>query len=183
MKQTWNILAICGSLRDNSSNSILVKFLSTLMPSNVFYSIYQGLGTLPHFDDSGDGGPWVAEFRQQVSEADGIIICSPEYAFGVPGSLKNALDWTVGSGEFVNKPVVLITAATGGEKAHAALLNTLSAISAQIPENGALLVPFIRSKLNEKSEVADAPLISSLKEIIDVLVHTVKKKWSENQFA
>src|SRR5690349_20688970 len=104
MNQPIKILAISGSLRANSSNSIVVRFLSTLMPSNISYSIYGGLGSLPHFNDSEEAAPAVIEFRKRVAEADGIIICSPEYAFGVPGSLKNAIDWTVGSGEFVNKP-------------------------------------------------------------------------------
>jgi chromate reductase len=183
MNEKINILAICGSLRENSSNSILVKFLSTLMPADVSYSIYKDLGTLPHFNDGGDAGPIVNDFRKQIAEADGVIICSPEYAYGVPGSLKNAIDWTVGSGEFVDKPLVLITAATGGEKAHAAFLNILTAISVKVPENGTLLVPFIRSKLNEKSEVADTALIGSLKEIVEVLAKEIKKTRNRNTVA
>src|SRR6058998_59834 len=107
MVQTKRILAICGSLRQNASNSIVIRFLSSLLPPGYSYSIYDGLGRLPHFDDIGDGGKEVAEFRAQVAEADGVIICSPEYAYGVPGTLKNAIDWTVGTGEFVNKPLVL----------------------------------------------------------------------------
>lgn len=177
--KTVSILAISGSLRSNSSNSIIVRFLSTLMPAHVSYSIYQGLGALPHFNDSVDGGQAVADLRRQVAEADGVIICSPEYAFGVPGSFKNAIDWTVGSGEFVNKPLVLITAATGGEKAHAALLNILTAISARVPADGTLLVPFVRSKLNEKNEVADAVLIKSLENIIRALLGAIDEMRKE----
>jgi chromate reductase len=176
LKRPVRIFAICGSLRENSSNNILIRFLSTLLPPGVSYSIYHGLGTLPHFNDSEDGGKEVEEFRKEIAAADGIIICSPEYAFGVPGSLKNAIDWTVGSGSFVDKPLVLITAATGGEKAHVALLNILTAVSAKVPEDGALLVPFIRSKLNEKSEVTDASLISSLRKLLENLFETIEEK-------
>jgi NAD(P)H-dependent FMN reductase len=63
----------------------------------------------------------VFELRNRLNNAHGVLICAPEYAFGVPGILKNLLDWTVGSGEFVNKPLAVITAATRGDKAHASL--------------------------------------------------------------
>ena len=92
--------------------------------------LYDGLGNLPHFDDSKHPPETVTAFRTLLQVCDGVLICSPEYAFGVPGSLKNALDWTVSSGEFVHKPLALITAATGGDKAHAALLDTLCACAA-----------------------------------------------------
>src|SRR5579871_3597845 len=125
-----SILAISGSLRSNSSNNAVNNAAAELVYGDVNFIIYQGLGCLPHFNDSQDPAPEVLEFRKMLTEADGVLICSPEYAFGVPGVLKNALDWTVASGEFVNKPVALITAATGGTNAHASLLLTLTALSA-----------------------------------------------------
>ena len=64
-------------------------------------------------------------------DADGVIICTPEYAHGVPGSLKNAIDWTVGTGEFSGKPTMLITASTDGKNGHKALLETLKVIEAK----------------------------------------------------
>lgn len=87
------------------------------------------------------------DFKQKIREAGAVLICTPEYAFGVPGSLKNALDWTVSSGEFVDKPVGLITASSQGEKGHAAMLNILTAISAKVPANGDVLLNFIRARL------------------------------------
>ncbi len=77
----------------------------------------KSLASLPAFDDSGEETAAVTGWRRQLAEADGVLICSPEYAFGIPGALKNAIDWTVRSGDLVNKPLALITAASGGDKA------------------------------------------------------------------
>jgi len=93
-----------------------------------FERIYGGLDDLPHFspDRDGDDPPRsVGRLRELLRTADGVLIGTPEYAFGVPGALKNALDWTVSSGEFDGKPVAAISASplyTGGAKAHASLL-------------------------------------------------------------
>ncbi len=124
-----NILAISGSLRPNSSNNKVIDTATAMLAGKANVTLYDGLGKLPHFDDSKEEYAEVARWRQLLRQADGVLICSPEYAFGVPGSLKNALDWTVSSGELVYKPLALITAATGGDKAHAALLNTFRALS------------------------------------------------------
>ena len=169
-----NILAISGSLRPNSSNNAVINTAADLVYGPVNFIIYEGLGNLPHFNDSKDPAPEVIEFRNLLKDADGVLICSPEYAFGVPGVLKNALDWTVSSGEFVNKPVALITAATGGDKAHASLLLTLSALSAQVPDDHKLLISFVRAKLNENGEVKDPATIQSIKSVMEALISTIR---------
>jgi|SRR5665213_1686324 len=157
--QSKKILAISGSLRPGSNHAIL-RFLGGLVPPGGEYNIYNGLANIPHFDPGldNDNPPFaVTEFRQQLIEADGVIICTPEYAYGVPGTLKNALDWTVSSGSLSEKPVALITASTGGENAHAALLLILHALNAKVAENGALLISFIRSKMDADGKITDEP--------------------------
>ncbi|MEP6750242.1 MAG: NADPH-dependent FMN reductase, partial [Bacteroidota bacterium] len=109
-KNKIKILAVSGSLRANSSNAIILQAIEKLMPGQVEFFIYKGIGDLPHFDDAENIPITVSVWRKHLQDADAVLICSPEYAFGVPGSLKNALDWTVGSGELVNKPLALITA-------------------------------------------------------------------------
>jgi NAD(P)H-dependent FMN reductase len=94
------VLAISGSLRTRSSNRALLSAAATLAPAGMEWDTYEGLAGLPHFspDDDEDGRPVppaVAELRRRVIAAEGWIISSPEYAHGVPGSLKNALDWLV----------------------------------------------------------------------------------------
>jgi NAD(P)H-dependent FMN reductase len=163
------ILAIVGSLRATSSNHIVTKYVSNLIPAGVEFAVYDGLAGLPHFDDSNEISTAVESLRRQIKEADVVFICTPEYAFGIPGSLKNALDWTVGSGEFVDKPVALVTASSVGNSAHAALLLTLSAISAKMIEGGTLLIPFIRAKIKE-GEIADAETKEALQKVVTSLL-------------
>jgi chromate reductase, NAD(P)H dehydrogenase (quinone) len=175
------ILGISGSLRAASSNNAIIKVVAGMVPNDVEFKIYQGLRGLPHFDDSPSIPDAVADFQQQIKEADGIFICTPEYAFGVPGSLKNALDWTVGTGDFVNKPVALVTASSAGDKAHAALLHTLTAISADIAKGGTLLISFVRSKLNDKKEISDALTYKALQSVVDALITAIANKQNADQ--
>src|SRR5258708_32296879 len=112
MENKLKVVAISGSLRNNSSATFILKYIITLFPETIDFILYQGISKLPHFDDGKNVSVEVTSFRNLLRESDGIIICQPEYAFGVAGSLKNALDWTVGSGELTGKPVALVTAAT-----------------------------------------------------------------------
>lgn len=171
------ILAISGSLRRKSSNSAVLQAASQLGASRFHFTFYQGLDTLPHFNPELDGegehepGP-VRELRTQLRAADGVIICTPEYANGVPGSLKNALDWIVSSGEFLDKPTAVISASPnplGGDKAHASLLLTLNMLTAKIPEGATLRIPMISKKLNADGEVTDETTLLALESVLDAL--------------
>ncbi len=175
LKNKIKILAVSGSLRPNSSNNIILEAIRKMAPADVDFIIYTGLGNLPQFDDPEQVPVTVSEWRKQLQDADAVLICTPEYAFGVPGSLKNALDWTVGSGELVNKPLALITASTGGEKAHAAFLQIFTALSARIPEGGALLISYVRSKLNANGEISDLPARDAVKQVLEKLIQSVKE--------
>jgi chromate reductase len=160
MSSNKKIVAISGSLRAGSSNHAILRYLGSLMPEGVDYIIYDGLAQLPHFDPGLDNETPplpVVELRQLLNNADCVIICSPEYAFGVPGSLKNLLDWTVGSGSLEGKPLALITASTGGQHAHAALQLILgNALGAKISEETSLLISFIRTKVDAGGNITDA---------------------------
>jgi len=170
-----NIVAISGSLRAASTNTALVRAAVALAPDGMNITLYDGMADLPHYSPELDGvdppapvQPW----RALLQEADGALICTPEYAFGMPGSLKNALDWIVSSGELWRKPVVALSAspsALGGEKAHAALLLTLTALEAQIVEAGSLCIPFSRTKLDTSGAITDAPTAQTLRASLDAL--------------
>jgi NAD(P)H-dependent FMN reductase len=176
MKRKIKILGISGSLRANSSASAVLNIVVGLVPEQVEFTIYTGLAEIPAFNDSNEIPETVEAFIKLLSEADGVFFVIPEYAFGVPGALKNALDWTVSSSTaFPDKPVALITAATGGDKAHAAFLLTLKAISAKIPEGATLLLSFIRSKLNEKNEVKERTTLDSIKRVINSLIDQIEQ--------
>lgn len=169
------ILAIPGSVRKGSSNHKVLTIVGDCMPPQVDYMIFEGLASLAHFDGSDTAPVEVADFLNQVRSADGIVICTPEYAFGVPGTLKNALDWSVGSGEFSGKPLVYITASTGGEHAHESLGKTLTAIDCRIPEGGTLLMPSIRAKLNAEGTFKDPKHKEEVEAIINVLLNAIEK--------
>ena len=168
------ILGISGSLRPASSTGTLLKIVAEGFPGNVDFEIYRGLEKIPAFDDSRMLPLPVAEFIQQIKAADAVLLCIPEYAFGVPGALKNALDWTVSSTAFSEKPVALITAASNGEKAHAAMSLTLGALGSRISEETKLLVPFIKTKLDEGGGVSDPNLLTSIQRVIHAILRTVE---------
>lgn len=130
-----NIVAICGSLRAHSSNLALLRAARKLAPEGMTITLYEGLANLPHFnpDDDEEGATppsAVAELRSLLAAADGILISSPEYAHGIPGSLKNALDWLVSVGALVDKPIAIINASPGGGQfAQASLAETLTTMN------------------------------------------------------
>jgi len=174
-----DIIVLSGSLRTGSSTHAVISEVMAYAPGFANISQYDNIGILPHFNDSKEPPEEIVEFRNRLRAADGILICTPEYAFGVPGSLKNALDWTVSSGEFVNKPVALITAATGGDKAHASLLLTLGALSANVADDARLLISFIRAKMDEQGGIKDVDTLRAIHNVVDALVRTIVEEDGE----
>ncbi|MGZ4056827.1 MAG: NADPH-dependent FMN reductase, partial [Bacteroidia bacterium] len=97
----------------------------------------------------------------------------PEYAMGVPGTLKNAIDWTVSSADFSNKPAALITASSMGEKAHESLLGTLRIIEAKIEEGSELLIPFAKTKINSDNKITDEETSEKIKKLINSFIEVI----------
>lgn len=153
------ILAISGSLRAGSSNSRVIAALQRLAPPGVEVAIFEGLGGLPHFNPDLDGDalpPQAAEWRRQIGLCDGLVICSPEYAHGVAGAMKNALDWLVPSLEFPETPVALINASRHAQFAQAQMRETLSVMSARLVDAACVAVPLQGVRLTAE-EIAAAP--------------------------
>lgn len=161
-----NILAISGSLKANSANKKILQFIATQLLPTANYTLYEDLATLPLFNPDVDIPNTINQveaLRQQIRAADVVIICTPEYAFGVPGALKNALDWLVSSGEMNEKQVIAIAASLAGDKALASLLLTLEALGTQL--SASLNIPFINSKIF-KDGVIDKATQQVIKEAI-----------------
>ena len=131
------ILAICGSLQQQSSNLTLLQSAARLAPAGVEVVRFEGLADLPHFNPDLDAAAIasVAALRQAVSASDAVLIASPEYGHSLPGALKNGIDWLIGSGELERK-IVAITAAVParerGQRGLKALADTLAAVSATL---------------------------------------------------
>ena len=100
LEKPFKVLAISGSLRNASSNTAILKAAQQLAPAHLEIVLFESLAELPHFNPDLESEPpaTVLEFQQLLQTSNAVIISSPEYAHGVPGSLKNALDWLVGSG-------------------------------------------------------------------------------------
>ena len=116
-ESTMNLLAISGSLRAASSNTAFLHTIQRAVCAPVEMHLFNALGSLPPFNpDLDEAAPdSVTSFRAMVADADAVVISTPEYAHGIPGVLKNALDWLVGSGELYRKPVVLLHLSARGE--------------------------------------------------------------------
>jgi chromate reductase len=166
------ILAISGSLRRASSNGALVQAAAALAPANVKIHVYTGLADLPPFnpDDDHDHPPEaVAQFRSELEQAAALLISCPEYAHGVPGVLKNALDWVVGSGEIVGKPVALVNASPRATYAQESLAETLRVMSADLVSDASIVVPLAGRGLDAAGIVGDEQLATLLRSAVSAL--------------
>src|SRR5262249_35813943 len=116
MLSAVRILGVCGSLQAESANLALLHTAAASGPDGVDVVLYDGLRQLPHFDPDTDASgepPSVRDWRQALADSDAVLIASPEYGHSLPGALKNAIDWVIGSGELERK-VVAITAGGPG---------------------------------------------------------------------
>jgi chromate reductase, NAD(P)H dehydrogenase (quinone) len=171
------ILGISGSLRSASSNTRLLQACTHLAPAGVQVQIYEGLGTLPHFNadlDTETPPPEVAAFRAQVAAADAIVICSPEYARGVPGSLKNALDWLAGSADVVDKPVALLNGSPRASYSQQSLAVTLRTISANLITDTPYLAPVLGKAIEVRDIVNDPALGDVIRRLMSDLLGAVR---------
>ncbi len=172
MSNLKKVIAICGSTKANSSNLKLIYAIAKLAQGKLEISVFRDIASVPHFNpdlDNDTPPPAVAEFRNKLRASDGILICTPEYAMGVPGSLKNAIDWTVSSMEFSQKPTALITASSLGQKGHASLIDTLKIIEAKITDETQLLIPYINAKINTDGDITDVNTSNAITRLIDRL--------------
>jgi chromate reductase, NAD(P)H dehydrogenase (quinone) len=151
------LLAVSGSLRQASSNSILLRAAELLCPEGVWVAHYEGIGDLPHFNPDllEDPPEAVIALRAIIGQADGLLISCPEYARGIPGAFKNMLDWLVSSEEFPGKPVALFNASPRASHAQAALRLVLETMSASIIEDASMTVNLLSSQSSAESIAAD----------------------------
>jgi len=155
------LLGISGSLQTQSANTALLEVARAVAQAGVEITIFDGLGDVPAFNPDIDPSPAVVDaFRSLVQSADGLVITTPEYAHGLPGSLKNALDWLVGTGELYEKRVVVASAAPAperGKHARADLERTLRAQGAEVLESVTITVPTrVRGSECDDPEIREA---------------------------
>ena len=174
------LLAISGSLRRASNNTAAMEALARIAPAGMSVIVYRDLSKLPPFnpDDDVDGEPKpaaVEAFRELVGASDAIVIAAPEYAHGVPGALKNALDWLVASETFAGKPVALINVSPRAFHAQASLREILSTMAARFVPEAFATLPVGARPVTVEEMLADPALLRRLKESVEALCAALRQ--------
>ena len=173
------ILGIAGSLREGSYNRALLRTAGELLPQGVELVEHE-IGTLPFYDGDVEaaGDPeTVVRLKQAIREADGLLIATPEYNRGVPGVLKNAVDWASRppvASPLTGKPVAIVGASTGRggtARAQEQLRAALEFSRAEVLEQPEVLVPEAFMRFDERMELVDPGIRAELAELVDSLVH------------
>jgi NAD(P)H-dependent FMN reductase len=167
------ILAVSGSLKRSSVNSAALRAAARVAAaSGIAVTISDAVRELPHFDPDLEAAPpeSVLRFRAACAAASGLLLAVPEYAFGIPGAFKNALDWTVGSGALYRKPVALLDVAPRGRGAHVreALDHVLNALDAEVAHYS---VPVSRFDRSATGEICVDRILDPLRAVVGEFVH------------
>lgn len=162
------IVGLSGSLRARSSTAAVLRAAARVAPAGVALDVDDSLGALPHFNpDLDEEGmtppPAVAALRARLAAADAILVCTPEYAHGVPGALKDALDWLVSDAALVGKRVAVVgTGPAGAPHAQAQLVETLKTMSWQVVPDACASFALGRAQLDAAGELADPEVLARL---------------------
>jgi chromate reductase, NAD(P)H dehydrogenase (quinone) len=172
------ILGIAGSLREASYNRALLRTARELLPEGVELREFD-LRALPFYDADveavGDPEPVVA-LKEAIRDADALLIATPEYNRGVPGVLKNAIDWASRpplASPLTGKPVAIVGASTGRggtARAQEQLNAALEYSRATVLEQPEVLVPEAYMRFDERGELVDESVRADLAELLDTLV-------------
>jgi NAD(P)H-dependent FMN reductase len=151
-----NVLAIAGSLRAASINAAFCRAAARLAPPGLSVVVHPGLGSLPLFNPDLEADPprAVVDFRDQVGRADALLIASPEYAHGISGVMKNALDWLVSYEGFVAKPVAVVNTSPRASHAYESLLEVLKTMSADLVHEASVSLPLLGACTTEEQMVS-----------------------------
>jgi chromate reductase len=146
------VLALCGSLRSVSMNAALLRATARLAPAGMSVELFDGTGALPLFnpDLEADMPAAVTRLHRAIEACDALLIASPEYAHGVTGVLKNALDWLVSFEGFVHKPVAIFNASPRSVHAAGALREILITMSARLLPDACLDLPLRGTGLRDE---------------------------------
>lgn len=166
-----NVLALSGSLRAGSINSALLRAVARLAPAGMHVEVFGGIGDLPLFNFDLDASPPdpVQRLREAVAGSSALVIASPEYAHGISGVMKNALDWLVSLEAFFGKPVAVLNAQPRAHLADAALRETLGTMSACIVESASVSIALNAQTLTEEGMLASRQVSATLSSALDAL--------------
>lgn len=174
------ILLISGSTRRGSTNTAALRTMCADAGDGVVATLHEDLADLPAFNPDVDGArtpPAVADLRRRLTSADAVVFCTPEYAGTLPGSLKNLLDWTVGSGELNRKPVAWVNVAGAGRGggATSTLALVLRYVDAIFMESACAHIPVLRDMVGADGLVVDGATRARLAAVLQVVAQALDK--------
>jgi NAD(P)H-dependent FMN reductase len=177
------VLGISGSLRRVSLNTAVLNAMAALAPKGVEVAVYGSLEALPAFNPDRENDPIdaVADFRTRLQEADGILFSTPEYAHALPGAFKNAIDWVIGTGELVEKPVALVNPSPRSTYAQDSLREILATVSAHLVPEACVTVPLTGRTLPPEGIPADGEIAAPLRDALDRFAEAIAKAKLQGQ--
>ena len=167
-----NVFAICGSSRKDSSNLQILYAIKELSHNQLNIELFTGLTEFPLFSPEAEQKQIpeaIEQFRNKILKADGVLICTPEYVHSLPAALKNAIEWTVSTTVFSEKPVALITASGLGQKAHESLCLIMKTIYTRFTEETQLCISGARTKVSD-NKITDEPTLDKIKQLITAFI-------------
>jgi len=176
MTNKLNILGFNGSASQNSSNLAILKYVAELGQANFDLTIIDDLTALPHFKTEltdHNVPEKIIEFRSQIEQADGVIICTPEYVFSIPSGLKNAIEWCVSTVVFSDKPIGLITASASGQKGHDELQLIMKTLQTVFTPETTLLIQGVKGKINNDGMVQDDQTKNQLEQFVHSFIELI----------
>jgi chromate reductase, NAD(P)H dehydrogenase (quinone) len=171
------IIVLLGSIKSGSNNQKVVDYFMGKTGAFFDCEIYP-ISNLPFFNPDLEIENTIPEsvvtFREKIDTADGVLVVTPEYVFSIPGILKNALEWTVSTIVFNEKPTAIITAAASGEAAHTSIQLIIKTIGGVFDDNTAVLMKSPKAKLNAQGDITD----EKTKELLENLITNFREKIS-----
>jgi len=175
------VVGMSGSLRAQSSNTEALLAAARIAPDDIDVELYSALGTLPHFNPDLDREgmmppPSVADLRSLLGNSDALLVSTPEYAHGVPGTLKNALDWLVRDWGVLHMPVAILNISPRSRHAPASLAETLRTMSMSVvPAHQTTLVA--RPERPRTTDLTrDPDFVATIRRTFDALVDRVRTR-------
>ena len=172
------IVGICGSASRNSGNLSILKFIAECEKSEFDFEIINDLTEFPHFrtELTDSNVPQeIVDFRNKISGADGIIICTPEYIFSIPSGLKNLTEWCVSTTVFSNKPSGLITASANGNEGHKELQLIMKTVQSVLTDETTLLIKGVKGKISKEGKITNENTEKELRKFTQSFIKLINK--------
>ena len=181
MADQLKILGIAGSLRKASYNRGALRAAQQLCPEGAKIEVFELHGIPPFNQDEEKNPPQkVIEFKQKIRSADAILFVTPEYNYGLPGVLKNAIDWAsrpYGDNAWNGKPCALMSAAMsmgGGIRAQYQLRQCFVFLNMDAVVQPEVAINNVGERFDESSNLKDETSKKLIAQLLQNLVHKVR---------